>query len=103
MSYHFPKTSVVVTAVTDFPAVPQALAGEEMTEWAFVHTGAAGVIEYSFDTINPPLLKVVHGSMTIGTDTSSMVERCKDRSVWFRRQAAGAGICSCDVFGARTT
>lgn len=103
MSFHLPATTVTVSAVTAYPALAQVIAAEEMGEWLFVHSGAAGVIEYSFDPETDPAKKVTHGSLTLGTDTSSIVETCKDKSVWFRRQTAGAGVATVAVTGARLT
>jgi hypothetical protein len=97
MSFHAPQQTVVLTTNTGvFEIAADVQFTEEPNEILMVHTGAAGVIEYSFNG------RDVHGSLTLGSDTSSIVETCTDRNIWFRRQAAGAGVCQVAVTAART-
>ncbi|MFA6168479.1 MAG: hypothetical protein WC700_17780 [Gemmatimonadaceae bacterium] len=90
-----PAADTVVTAVLAFPTAAQITAPFEPQSWAFRHTGTAGVIEISFNGVD------VHARLQLATDASSIGMAGSDRSVWFRRQAAGAGVASVEALASQ--
>lgn len=90
-----PATDIIVSTVTAFPPAPQVVAPFEPQSWAFRHTGTAGVIEISFNGVD------VHVRLQLATDASSIGMSGTDRNVWFRRQAAGAGVASVEALASQ--